>query len=111
MSEEIKQDQLYGHAVDTKKGLLEDEYTGEEDVQDEDDVQDAQWPPACNVPLHFLPQGKQRSKPVMLASFPGSGNTWLRYLIEQGNNLSLSSFFVSRPPLSYSSRLNRTSLL
>lgn len=33
-------------------------------------------------PLHFIPRAE--SRPIIaLASFPGSGNTWLRYLLQQ----------------------------
>lgn len=38
----------------------------------------------CSSPVRFLHANESRSRPVALASFPGSGNTWLRFLIEQG---------------------------
>jgi hypothetical protein len=42
---------------------------------------------------HFLPWNQQRKHPVALASFPGSGNTWLRFLIEQGSRIYTGSVY------------------
>ena len=47
----------------------------------------------CAQPMHFLPFNKQRKHPVALASFPGSGNTWMRFLIEQGTRVYTGSVY------------------
>ena len=52
-----------------------------------------EWPQECNAPRHFLEPAEQRKKPVALASFPGSGNTWLRFLIEQGSRVYTGSAY------------------
>ncbi|XP_046684262.1 WSCD family member GA21586 isoform X2 [Homalodisca vitripennis] len=43
-------------------------------------------------PLHFIPEAE--SRPVIaLASFPGSGNTWLRYLLQQATGVYTGSVY------------------
>lgn len=47
-------------------------------------------------PLHFIPRAE--SRPIIaLASFPGSGNTWLRYLLQQatGYTANLTSILCN----------------
>ena len=48
---------------------------------------------ACAVPLRFLSWEEQRSHSTGLASFPGSGNTWLRFLVEQGTRVYTGSVY------------------
>ncbi|XP_055708811.1 WSCD family member AAEL009094-like [Phlebotomus papatasi] len=43
--------------------------------------------------LKFLPSDKM-TKPVALASFPGSGNTWLRYLLQQATGILTGSVYL-----------------
>ena len=43
-------------------------------------------------PLHFLPPNSTIRKAVLL-SFPGSGNTWTRHLIEQASGIYTGSVY------------------
>ncbi|RZF42387.1 hypothetical protein LSTR_LSTR004195 [Laodelphax striatellus] len=45
-------------------------------------------------PLHYQPSTHAHSRPVIaLASFPGSGNTWLRYLLQQATGVYTGSVY------------------
>ncbi|XP_039297162.1 WSCD family member AAEL009094 [Nilaparvata lugens] len=47
-------------------------------------------------PLHFLTPSSAHSTPrpvIALASFPGSGNTWLRYLLQQATGVYTGSVY------------------
>jgi len=66
---------------------------GDELSKGGDDDDDDELPAGCDTPLHFLEEGKRRRNPVALASFPGSGNTWLRFLIEQGSRVYTGSAY------------------
>jgi len=48
-------------------------------------------PTHCTAALRFLPL--DRSKVTVLASYPGSGNTWLRHLIQQGTRVHTGSVY------------------
>jgi len=71
------------------------EYQGDDIATDDkvDRTETGTVPEVCNAPLRFLPAGKRRKNPVTLASFPGSGNTWLRFLIEQGSRVYTGSAY------------------
>ena len=43
----------------------------------------------CISPLGYKPKGPK----VALASFPGSGNTWLRYLLQQATGILTGSVY------------------
>mmetsp|Transcript_19745 Transcript_19745/g.38657 ORF Transcript_19745/g.38657 Transcript_19745/m.38657 type:complete len:387 (+) Transcript_19745:271-1431(+) len=49
----------------------------------------------CFTPLHRLEkiQMPRLSGPVQLASFPGSGNTWIRHVIQQGTRIYTGSMY------------------
>ncbi len=49
----------------------------------------------CRTPLALLPDPKHRLV-VALASFPGSGNTWLRYLVQQATGVMTGSVYKVR---------------
>ncbi len=53
---------------------------------------DASTVPRCNAPLMLL---HKPGPEVALASFPGSGNTWLRYLLQQATGNGHLFFFSS----------------
>ena len=44
-------------------------------------------------PLRFRDSTSQRGGVVALASFPGSGNTWLRYLLQQATGIITGSIY------------------
>ena len=44
-------------------------------------------------PLRFRDSTSQRDGVVALASFPGSGNTWLRYLLQQATGIITGSIY------------------
>ena len=46
----------------------------------------------CN-PLHFGTVNPQHDGVVALASFPGSGNTWVRYLLQQATGIITGSMY------------------
>ena len=46
----------------------------------------------CKKSLEFLPKS-QRNYTIALASFPGSGNTWLRYLLQQATGILTGSVY------------------
>lgn len=53
--------------------------------------------PYCfSTKTHFIPESLQRPSSIALASFPGSGNTWLRYLIEQGSRIYTGSWYEDK---------------
>ena len=54
-------------------------------------------------PLRFLPSNVD-VKPAVLASFPGSGNTWLRHLLQQASGIYTGSEY-SNPHLSKSGNI------
>ena len=47
--------------------------------------------PLIKPNLHFLPPDE--SKRILLVSYPGSGNTWLRHLIETGTRVYTGSIY------------------
>lgn len=50
-------------------------------------------PKNCSVPIHFLSDKNMWKHAVALSSYPGSGNTWTRYLLQQGSRLWTGSVF------------------
>ena len=44
----------------------------------------------CVMPLRYLSKATRRPK-VALASYPGSGNTWVRYLLQQSTGILTGS--------------------
>mmetsp|Transcript_6641 Transcript_6641/g.8657 ORF Transcript_6641/g.8657 Transcript_6641/m.8657 type:complete len:358 (-) Transcript_6641:159-1232(-) len=46
----------------------------------------------CDVPLKYLPK-RRDIKPLLLASYPGSGNTWARHLIQSGSRYLTGSVY------------------
>jgi hypothetical protein len=46
----------------------------------------------CKSTLEFVPL-HARGQPVLLASYPGSGNTWMRELIQRGTGLVTGSAY------------------
>ena len=44
----------------------------------------------CVMPLRYLSKSTRRPK-VALASYPGSGNTWVRYLLQQSTGILTGS--------------------
>jgi hypothetical protein len=47
---------------------------------------------ACKPSLKFIAQ-QERGQPLQLASYPGSGNTWMRELIQRGTGLVTGSAY------------------
>lgn len=57
-----------------------------------EDENDERLESMCNKELGYLPP--LRSEPiVILASYPGSGNTWIRHLIQQGTRYLTGSMY------------------
>ena len=50
-------------------------------------------PAACTAPLHVSTRPLQR---VALQSLPGSGNTWMRHLLQQGSRIYTLSIYCDR---------------
>lgn len=50
-------------------------------------------PKNCSHPIHFLGEKHIWKQAVALASYPGSGNTWARWLLQQGTRLWTASVF------------------
>mmetsp|Transcript_21422 Transcript_21422/g.27379 ORF Transcript_21422/g.27379 Transcript_21422/m.27379 type:complete len:361 (+) Transcript_21422:107-1189(+) len=52
-------------------------------------------PLMCQSQLRYLSRSKSR-KPLLLASYPGSGNTWTRHLIQSGSRILTGSVYNDR---------------
>ncbi|GBG26668.1 WD repeat-containing protein pop2 [Hondaea fermentalgiana] len=52
-------------------------------------------PRECNMPLHIMKKDHANG-PIALASYPGSGNTWTRHVIQQGSRLYTGSMYNDR---------------
>lgn len=50
------------------------------------------YPPLCAQPLGYMPVSARPSA-VALASYPGSGNTWIRHVIQQGTRVYTGSMY------------------
>ena len=50
----------------------------------------ASTPELCTVPLGFLPRS---SRILLLASYPGSGNTWVRHVLQQATRIYTGSVY------------------
>ncbi|KAH9257073.1 hypothetical protein BASA81_004894 [Batrachochytrium salamandrivorans] len=79
-----------GDVVDSDDGDVVDNQT---EIQTPTPIPDKIMGDFCENPIRFLGQEEGLKNPVALASFPGSGNTWLRFLIEQGSRVFTGSVY------------------